>query len=195
MTLLCSKRKKIRGGIMKTGASAALVIFCTAICFVNSQAFAVSASPARKSMAAPEKKPSAAKISLDKGRYLVKIAGCNECHTRGWMTSAGRVPEADWLTGDIVGWSGPWGTTYAVNLRQFLRNLTEDDWVKMARHLRAKPPMPWYAVRIMKEKDLRAIYRLIRHLGPKGGPAPTYLPPGEEPKAPYFRFLPPPPPQ
>jgi mono/diheme cytochrome c family protein len=180
---------------MKTVVSAVLFISCAAIFFAYSQAFAVSASPARKSMAASRKKPSAAKVSLDEGRYLVKIAGCNDCHTRGWMTTAGRVPEADWLTGDVVGWSGPWGTTYAVNLRQLFRNLTEDEWVKMARHLRARPPMPWYAVRIMKEKDLRAIYRLVRHLGPKGEPAPQYLPPGTQPKAPYFRFLPPPPAQ
>jgi hypothetical protein len=175
---------------MKTAVSAALFIFCAAIFFAYSQAFAVSASPARKHMAAPRKKLPAGKMSVDEGRYLVKIAGCNDCHTRGWMTSAGRVPESDSLTGDVVGWSGPWGTTYAANLRQLFRNLTEDDWVTMARHLRAKPPMPWYAVRIMKEKDLRAIYRLVRHLGPKGEPAPPYLPPGVEPKAPYFRFLP-----
>jgi hypothetical protein len=176
---------------MKTVLPAVLFIFCVAL-FAYSQAFAVSASPVQKSMAASGKKSSAGKMSLEEGRYIVTIAGCNDCHTRGWMTSAGRVPEADWLMGDVVGWSGPWGTTYAVNLRQLFRNLTEDQWIKMARHLRARPPMPWYAVRIMKEKDLRAIYHLLRHLGPKGEPAPPYLPPGAEPKAPYFRFMPPP---
>src|SRR5262245_23109438 len=54
---------------------------------------------------------------LERGRYLVKIAGCNDCHTPGYLLSAGQVPEALWLTGDSFGWRGPWGTTYATNLR------------------------------------------------------------------------------
>lgn len=31
--------------------------------------------------------------SLGRGRYLVKIAGCNDCHTPGYMQSAGKVDE------------------------------------------------------------------------------------------------------
>ena len=38
--------------------------------------------------------------SLDRGRYLVKIAGCNDCHTPGYAEIAGKVPEDQWLTGD-----------------------------------------------------------------------------------------------
>ena len=52
--------------------------------------------------------------SLDRGRYLVKIAGCNDCHTRGYAETAGKVPEKQWLTGDQLGWRGPWGTTYEI---------------------------------------------------------------------------------
>lgn len=43
------------------------------------------------------------------GRYLIQIAGCNDCHTAGFMQSEGRVAEADWLTGDAMGWQGPVG--------------------------------------------------------------------------------------
>jgi mono/diheme cytochrome c family protein len=137
-------------------------------------------------------KVSAAKrseLQLERGRYLVTIAGCNDCHTAGYMLKNGKVPEAEWLTGDILGWSGPWGTTYAPNLRQVLANFTADQWVAYARTLKARPPMPWYSLNRMTEKDLRAIHALIRHLGPTGGPAPSYLPPGQEPKPPYARFL------
>ena len=59
-----------------------------------------------------------AKLSAQaaRGRYLMQIAGCNDCHTAGYTASAGRVAETLWLTGDQLGWRGPWGTTYASNL-------------------------------------------------------------------------------
>lgn len=54
---------------------------------------------------------------IERGRYLVKVGGCNDCHTAGYGMSAGKVPEKDWLQGDQLGWHGPWGTTYPTNLR------------------------------------------------------------------------------
>ena len=87
---------------------------------------------------------------------------------------------------------GPWGTTYGSNLRIFMSGLSEDDWVETARTLRSRPPMPWFTLNIMKEDDLRAIYRFTRSLGDPGNPAPQYVPPGEEPKTPYALFPSPP---
>jgi mono/diheme cytochrome c family protein len=129
--------------------------------------------------------------AIAEGRYIAETSGCNDCHTRGYMPSAGNIPEQQWLTGDVLGWSGPWGTTYAVNLRLFMQGLSEDAWVGFARNLRARFPMPWWGLRGMKEQDLRAIYRYIRSLGPAGKEAPAYLPPGSKPEAPYFLFVPP----
>ena len=126
--------------------------------------------------------------SLDRGRYLVKIAGCNDCHTPGYAEKAGKVPETQWLTGDQLGWRGPWGTTYAVNLRLYMQNFSEDQWVKEAKTVQSRPPMPWFTLREMTEQDLRAIYKLIRYLGPAGEPAPAFVPPGQEPKGPYALF-------
>ena len=131
------------------------------------------------------------KSLISDGRYLVEITGCNDCHTKGWNQSEGKIPESEWLAGDITGWSGPWGTTYAPNLRLFFQGLSEDTWVNMARKLKARPPMPWWTLGTMKDKDLRKVYRFIKGLGPKGQQAPSYLPPGQEPKAPYFLFVPP----
>ena len=45
---------------------------------------------------------------VDRGRYLVKITGCNDCHTPGYLLSEGNVLEKLWLTGDKFGWRGPW---------------------------------------------------------------------------------------
>ncbi|HTO47407.1 MAG TPA: c-type cytochrome [Burkholderiales bacterium] len=124
----------------------------------------------------------------DHGRYLVKIAGCNDCHTPGYMANAGKVDEKIWLTGDRLGWSGPWGTTYAVNLRLYMKSLTEAQWLNTARNMKARPPMPWFALEAMSDRDLRAIYEYVKTLGPAGEPAPAYLPPGEAPKGPFVRF-------
>ena len=109
------------------------------------------------------------------------IGGCNDCHTAGYAPSGGKVPESQWLLGDALGWHGPWGTTYATNLRLYMQDLTEEQWVKKAKALNARPPMPWFNVRAMTSGDLRAMYRYIRSLGPVGKPAPAYLPPDKTP--------------
>jgi mono/diheme cytochrome c family protein len=56
---------------------------------------------------------------VERGRYLIKIGGCNDCHTAGYAPAGGKVPESQWLTGDALCWRGPWGTTYATNLRLY----------------------------------------------------------------------------
>jgi mono/diheme cytochrome c family protein len=124
----------------------------------------------------------------DHGRYLVRIAGCNDCHTPGYMANAGKVDEKTWLTGDQLGWSGPWGTTYAVNIRLYMKDMTEAEWLRTARNMKARPPMPWFTFEAMSDRDLRAIYQYVKTLGPAGEPAPAYLPPGTEPKGPVARF-------
>jgi mono/diheme cytochrome c family protein len=139
---------------------------------------------------APHDKSVAAKgdAQVQRGRYLVKIAGCNDCHTPGYATSGGKVPEARWLTGDSLGWRGPWGTTYAPNLRLYMRDISEAKWVATAKTMETRPPMPWFVLHDMTEQDLRAIYKYVNALGPAGEPAPMFVPPGREPKTPYVQF-------
>ena len=126
------------------------------------------------------------------GRYISQIAGCNDCHTSGYLLSDGKVPEKLWLTGSAFGWRGPWGTTYAVNLRLFLRTMTENQWITFAKAFKAKPPMPWFDVHIMYKHDLQALYNFIKYLGPGGEQTPAFVPPNKEPKTPYALFPPPP---
>lgn len=127
-----------------------------------------------------------------RGKYLVIIGSCNDCHTPGYAMANGKVPEKDWLTGDRFGWRGPWGTTYSVNLRLYMQGLSEAQWLARARTLETRPPMPWYALRAMSTADLRALYRYIRHLGPAGESAPAYVPQDQEPPPPYATFPAPP---
>jgi mono/diheme cytochrome c family protein len=142
--------------------------------------------------AKPKPAAESAGSQIERGRYLVKISGCNDCHTSGYAESGGRVPEPQWLTGDRLGWRGPWGTTYSTNLRLYLQNLSEDQWVTTAKNLATRPPMPWFGLREMADKDLRAIYKFIRHLGPAGDPAPAFIPANGDPQQPYVQFPMPP---
>jgi mono/diheme cytochrome c family protein len=122
---------------------------------------------------------------VERGKYLVVVTGCNDCHTAGYLLSQGDVPEEEWLTGNPVGWRGPWGTTYGANLRTLVDSLTSEQWVVLTKTLKARPPMPWFNLNALKEQDSLAMYEYIRHLGPAGAPAPAYVPPDQSPKTPY----------
>lgn len=143
------------------------------------QASLAGGAPAARS-AVPDQAAVEEAQLIARGRYLVKVAGCNDCHTPGYLASNGQVPESEWLKGDRFAWSGPWGTTYASNLRLFFNVMDESTWLQHARRFEPRPPMPWFNVRAMSDDDLRAIYRYTRALGPAGEPAPPALPPGTE---------------
>ena len=120
--------------------------------------------------------PSGDQRAIERGRYLVTVAGCNDCHTAGYMQQGGKVPEAEWLAGVPVGFQGPWGTTYPANLRLLMQSLSEEEWLKKARSP-MRPPMPWFNLAHMTDDDLRAMHRFVRSLGAKGEPAPAYVAP------------------
>lgn len=125
------------------------------------------------------------------GRYIVTIGGCNDCHTDGFAQTGGNVPESDWLTGSVVGFRGPWGTTYPANLRLSAQSQTEDQWVEMLATRTGLPPMPWVSVNAMSDGDRRAIYRYLRAAGPAGVATQAALPPGTEPTGPWIPLEPP----
>ena len=114
--------------------------------------------------------------NLARGKYLVEIGGCNDCHTPSYAETNGNTPEKEWLIGNPQGFSGPWGTTFASNLRIRVQQLTESDWIKLSRN-GFRPPMPSPSLRAMTQDDLIAIYYYIKQLGPAGIPAPAYEPP------------------
>ena len=129
---------------------------------------------------------------VTRGQYLLKTSGCNDCHTPGYMQSEGKVPDDLWLTGDTFGWRGPWGTTYGSNLRILVDNLSEEQWVGMAKSFKARPPMPWFNLIAMTTDDLSAMYQFISYLGPSGKLAPPYVSPDQEPTGPHAVFPAPP---
>lgn len=153
---------------------------------------ACSASQGASTTTEPPAASSDAEL-LARGEYLVRISGCNDCHTPGYGESGGNVPKERWLVGGMPGWNGPWGTTYPANLRLALADMDEATWLKYSGELHTRPPMPDFALRTMTEDDRRALYRFIHGLGPAGEKAPDYLPPGQVPTPPYVQWVLPPP--
>jgi mono/diheme cytochrome c family protein len=131
---------------------------------------------------------SAQEASVEQGRYVAMTAGCNDCHTAGYGPAEGNVPETEWLKGDSMGWRGPWGTTYAVNLRLRLSEMNEDEWIEFAKTFKTRPPMPWFNVHAMNETDLRSFHKYVMTFEDKGEPAPDYVPPDREPEGPFIQF-------
>ena len=131
-----------------------------------------------------------AKSDIEAGRYLITVGGCNDCHTDGYLQTEGKIPEGDWLTGSKIGWRGPWGTTYASNLRIRVNEVSEDEWVGILHTRTAMTPMPWMNVNKMSEKDARSIYKYIKSLGSKGEVMPSAIPPDVEPSTPFLLLEP-----
>lgn len=133
--------------------------------------------------------PSGEPDLIARGEYLIRTTGCNDCHTAGYTEAQGAIDKAQWLTGSPVGYKGPWGTTYAANLRLRLADMDETQWLDYSGNLKTRPVMPDFAVRAMSPDDRRAIYRFIKSLGAGGQAAPTYLPPDQKPQPPYFELV------
>ena len=101
--------------------------------------------------------------SVERGKYLVNLGGCNDCHSPKVMTASGPVPDTTrllsgspgpitstdfdpkivaqgkWMVsrGDATAWIGPWGISYTANLtpdnETGLGNWTVDRFIKALR--------------------------------------------------------------
>ena len=153
-----------------------------------------SPAPGSTTTLPPDGGPAVAASSMEQaGEYLTIVGSCNDCHTQGWSESEGKVPPADRFAGLNLGFRGPWGTTYGKNLRTIVQRQSEDRWVEILKTSDGgdgKPPMPWWNTKQMSERDLRAMYRYIKSLGPKVNGVPRGLPPGREPTGPYIWVTP-----
>ena len=125
-----------------------------------------------------------------RGKYLVAIGGCHDCHSPGYLEPGAKLADSSLLVGGAMGFNGPWGTSYPANLRLKLRELPEKEWIKMVRTRNSLPPMPWPSLHHMTDEDLSALYAYVTGLGPAGTQAPAALPPGERPRTPYIVFAP-----
>jgi hypothetical protein len=180
------------------GAAVALAVGCTRAAPIGS---GPGAAAAPQTSAAPDSAISLNSVMLDgpfvraetpeaAGRYLTVVGGCGDCHTAAHPgNTGGKSPDIE-LAGNPVGYRGPWGTSYAVNLRRLTHQISEDRWVIILKTESGLPPMPWGNVQQMNERDLRAMYRYIRSLGVTGKRMPSAVPPEKEPPTPYVDLRP-----
>lgn len=150
------------------------------------------------------------------GENLVHNAGCNDCHTPKKMGPNGpeddkslylsghpaQMPPPDFdmneaakkglvVTQTFTAWTGPWGTTYAVNLtsdstgigawkeEQFLKALHELKWMGLEGTRPIMPPMALMPVVKMSDDELKAIFAYLKTTPPVRNTAPeaVLLPP------------------
>lgn len=172
----------------------ALVMFL--LLFSHSDKAAAYTHPSTSTTKTPTKTPSKTSSTtyssdlVSRGKYLIQVGGCNDCHTMGYAESGGTLPESEWLTGTPMGFNGPWGTSYAINLRTMVDRMEQSEWVEHVKTAQALPPMPWFNLHAMTREDLSAMYAFIKTLGPKGEEAPAPVGPGVTPSTPYIEFMP-----
>jgi mono/diheme cytochrome c family protein len=136
-----------------------------------------------------------------RGRYLVTIMSCNDCHTPGFLYGAPDTTRL--LSGSELGWTGPWGVVHA-------RNLTPDSttgigtWTKEqivhalrtgntpdGRQLAAIMPWMNYSS-ILDEDDAMAIAAYLKSLPPIHHKNLDVIRPNQKPTGALITFSPPP---
>jgi len=135
-----------------------------------------------------------------RGKYLVTIGGCTDCHTPGYFL--GEPDMSRYLGGSDVGFEVP-------GLGVFVgRNLTPDretglgDWTdeQIAKALttgerpdgrQLAPIMPYHAYANLTEEDVQAIVAFLRSIPPVKNEVPGPFDPGEEVPTFMLRTLPP----
>ena len=136
---------------------------------------------------------------VKRGAYLVRIMGCNDCHTPGTFYGAPDMQRE--LAGSEMGWQVPDGVVFASNLTPDLANglgeWTDDEIIRALRTgirpdgRQLAPVMPWMNFSALLDADARAIVAYLRQLKPVAHAVPSRIPAGQEYKGPLLVFPPP----
>lgn len=139
--------------------------------------------------------------AVARGKYLVTIGGCNDCHTPGHFF--GKPDMARMLGGSEVGFEIPGlGVFYGPNLtpdkRTGLGNWTDAQIVAAFRTgarpdgRQLAPIMPWRALAVLTDQDAAAIVAFLRSLPPVDNAVPGPFGPAEAPTSFVSKIVPPP---
>lgn len=136
---------------------------------------------------------------VERGRYLVQIAGCGDCHTPGHFL--GQPDAARFLGGSEVGFEIPGvGIVYGPNLTPDATGLgawTADQIVAAIRTGATPegrglvPVMPWPNLSALSDEDAYAIAAYLQSLDPVSNEVPGPVPPGEPAPSFVMRVVPP----
>jgi mono/diheme cytochrome c family protein len=131
---------------------------------------------------------------IERGRYLVTIGSCGDCHTPGAFYGA--ADSARMFAGSELGWVGPWGTSYPSNLtpdpETGIGKWSEGDIINaIKRGVKADgspimPPMPWPNLAYLTDEDASAIAAFLKSIPPVVHAVPALVRPGVKPLGPVL---------
>ena len=141
----------------------------------------------------------AADPAVERGKYLVTISGCTDCHTPGHFLGAPDMTR--YLGGSEVGFETPAGVFYGPNLTPdkatglggwtdaqilaALRAGTRPDGRMLS------PVMPWHAFAALTRQDADAIVAFLRSVPPVSNKVPGPFGPNEKPTSFVMKIVPP----
>jgi mono/diheme cytochrome c family protein len=159
---------------------------------------AAAAVAAMLSVSTPASAQQANNTAVERGRYLVRITGCHDCHS---PKVQGMTPNLDLaLSGrpsttqlpsdtktevhasaDLTAWTGPWGYSVASNLTPdpatgIGTRYNEASFIATMRTGKKPngtpimPPMPSEVYQNMTDEDLKAIFAYLRTIKPIRNP-------------------------
>ncbi|MBX5472869.1 MAG: c-type cytochrome [Acetobacteraceae bacterium] len=139
-----------------------------------------------------------AEDAVTRGKYLVTIMGCGDCHTPGYFL--GKPDLAHPLSGSDVGFEVPgagihWGPNLTPDRETGLGQWSDKEIItairkgvtRDGRHL--IPVMPYRNFSVLTDRDARAIVAYLRTLPPVRHAVPQPVPPGEKASAPYMAVV------
>ncbi len=161
---------------------------------------ALAALIAVAAFALPPARPHAQETELARGKYLVGISGCNDCHTPGYFL--GKPDMVRFLGGSEVGFEIPGlGIFHGPNLTSDpetgLGTWSKDDVVTAITTGRRPdgrilaPAMPWHAFATLTAEDAQAIAAFVKSLPPVTNKVPGPFGPSEKPTSFVLRVVPP----
>ena len=138
--------------------------------------------------------------AIERGKYLVTIAGCNDCHTPGYFL--GKPDMARFLGGSEVGFEMPGlGTFHGPNLtpdKETGLGGWTDAQIVTALQKGARPDgrmlapiMPWHAFASLTPQDTQAIVAFLRSIPTVKNKVPGPFGPTETPSAFVMKIVPP----
>ena len=137
---------------------------------------------------------------LKRGEYIATITGCHDCHTPGGMYGAPDMHRA--LSGSELGWQGPWGVSYPMNLTpDSATGIGSWTGVEIERALRSGvkkdgspvlPPMPWPDFARLSPEDMAALITYLKSIPAVNHVVPPVVPPGGKASGAIVAFPPPP---
>ena len=179
----------------RASTAAARIVLGLAVAVALATAVAAVATPVMSSRAVP-----VGEAPVDRGRYLVTLSGCNDCHMPGYFF--GKPDMARFLGGSEVGFEIPGlGVFHGPNLTpdpetglgawsadEILAAITKGqrpDGRELA------PIMPWHAFATLTPEDARAVVAFLESLSPVKRQVPGPFGPSEKPTSFVMKIVPP----